>query len=731
MQNELRVRFRNLSVALLGLIILAPLSQASQTRTWTQNDYSDFERGIIKDLSLRSDGLLTLAPKFDEIFDTSSAYLWAVARDSKGNTYAGGGPGAKLYRLSPRGDKKTLAVLDGLDIHAIAIDSKDRVYAATSPDGKVYRVSPDGKCEVFYDPKAKYIWALVFNKEGDLFVATGDGGAVHRVKPDGHGSVFFKSEETHVRSMAIDPAGNLILGTDPGGLVLRVSPAGESFVLYQMSKMEVTSVAVAKDGCIYAAGVGSKSSGSAAPPAPAASSSTLPATNQPQLRPQAPPPASLAASGTVSMTGSDLYRIDPDGNPEKIWSGEDTIYAIAFDPQGRVLLGSGNKGFIYRIDSDVLHTALVSAPSTQVTAFVTGTDGVIYAVTGNVGKVYRLGPGLAPTGSIESDVFDAGFFSQWGRLSFEANVNGGSIAISTRSGNLDEPERNWSHWSAPIDSPKGDRVVSPSARFIQWKGVLTANGGQSPELEAVSVAYLQRNVAPRIEAIEITPPNYKFPAPPLGLPPSQSITLPPIGKASSIAPLSLSIEPGTPSTMPYAKSFIGARWTASDENGDSLIYTIEIRGVHETNWKLLKDKVKDKYLSWDTTAFPDGEYRIRVTASDSPSNPPADALTASSISDPFLIDNTPPRIDNFSATQSGGKLHATWKATDPLCNIKQAEYSLDGGDWTLVAPVTKLSDSLDLSYDLALDHVTPGEHTLTVRVEDDHDNEAAGKVVVP
>ena len=37
-------------------------------------------------------------------------------------------------------------------------------------------------------------------------------------------------------------------------------------------------------------------------------------------------------------------------------------------------------------------------------------------------------------------------------------------------------------------------------------------GPQSPELESVDVAYLQRNVAPRIEAVEITPPNYKFPA---------------------------------------------------------------------------------------------------------------------------------------------------------------------------------------------------------------------------
>jgi sugar lactone lactonase YvrE len=718
---------------LLGLTLLALPIHASQTRTWTQNDSADFERGIIKDLSLRSDGLLTLAPKFEEIYDTSAAYLWALARDSKGNLYAGGGPGAKLYRLSAGGDKKVVAELDGMQITAIAVDTSDRVYVATSPDGKVYRVSPNGKCEVFYDPKTKYIWALSFGKEGDLFVATGDQGAVYRVRPDGQGNIFFKSDETHVRSMTIDPAGNIIIGTDPGGLVVRVSRSGQGFVLYQMSKKEVTSVAVGKDGSVYAAGVGSKQNAAAPAPVPilpAPVPSPAPTGTQPQLHAPAPPPATLSPSTSVSVTGSEVYRIDPDGNPEKVWSNaQDIVYAIAFDPQGHVLLGSGNKGYIYRIDSDVLYTTLVDAPATQITAFQSGADGSLYAATANVGKIYELGPGLAREGSIESDVFDAGFFSQWGRLSFEANLNGGTVTMMTRSGNLDQPQKNWSPWAGHITSTKGDRITSPPARFVQWKATLTANGTASPELESVDVAYLQRNVAPRIEAVETTPANYKFPAPVLVLTPTQTITLPPIGKQPAGGISSLVTESGTPA-MSYAKGFIGARWAASDPNGDTLIYTVEIRGSHETTWKLLKDKVKDKYLSWDSTAFPDGEYRIRVTASDLPSNPPSDALSTTAESDPFLIDNTPPAITDLVASRSGGTLHAAWKAADALSDISKAEYSLDGGDWTLVAPVTKLSDSLDLSYDLKLDNVSPGEHTLAVRVEDDYDNQAAGKVVV-
>src|SRR5215471_4315322 len=163
------------------LLAAAGVLSAGQTRSWTQGEAADFEKGIFKNLSLRSDGRLTLSPVSRELFDASSSYLWALAHDSKGNLYAGGGTTAKLYRIAPDGKGKLLADLDALEIHAIAVDSRDRVYAATSPDGRVYRIDSNGKPAVFYEPKARYIWAMAFDREGNLYVATGDQGEIHRV----------------------------------------------------------------------------------------------------------------------------------------------------------------------------------------------------------------------------------------------------------------------------------------------------------------------------------------------------------------------------------------------------------------------------------------------------------------------------------------------------------------------------------------------------------------------
>ncbi len=718
------------------LLAAAGFAFAGQTHTWTQGDFSDFEKGVIRNLSLRSDGLLTLAPRSHELFDTGSAYLWAMAQDSKGNLYAGGGTTAKLYRIQPDGKSKVLADLGGVEIHAIAIDSHGRAYVATSPDGKVYRISAAGKPEVFYDPRAKYIWAMAFDSGGNLFIATGDQGEIHRVTPDGKGSVFFRTEETHVRSMAIDAHGNLIAGTDPGGLVLRVSPAGEGFVLYQMPKREVTSVAVARDGSIYAAAVGGKQQ--TAPPAaasptaavtPVAVTISAPGTPAPAQQ-AAPRPAPLPAPSVTVTGGSEVYRIEPNGNPRRVWSdSQAVVYTIAFDREGRVLLGTGNKGNLYRIESPTLYTLLLTMPAAQITAFEAGRDGHLYAATGNVGKIYDIGPGLAQQGSIESDVFDAGMYTQWGRLSFEARMNGGTISIESRTGNLDQPQKNWSPWSAPVTVPEGGRVAAPSARFILWRATLGAGtSGRSPELESVSVAYLPKNVEPIVEEIEITPPNYKFPAPSSSSITPQTLTLPPLGKHASAPTFSVESGGSTPS-MTYAKGWLGARWLASDPNGDSLVYTVEIRGEKETAWKPLKDKVTEKYFSWDTTSLPDGEYRLRVTASDAPGNPPGEALTATAESDPFLIDNTPPKITGLAATRSGSRINVRWHAADALNNIAKAEYSVDGGEWTVVSPVTRLSDSPALDYDLTID-ATPGEHTVAIRVQDDYDNVGTEKVVV-
>jgi len=715
-------------VFLLSTVLCA---YAVDTKTWEQSSMEDFDQGILQHLSLSSDGRLAVAPRVRQVFDSSVAVLWSVARDSKGAIYAGGGSlggsRAKLFTIDARGQGKLLAELDGIAVQAIAVDRQDRVYAATSPDGKVYRVDASGKADVFYDPKTKYIWALSFAKNGDLYVATGDRGEIHRVTPAGVGSVFFRTEEAHARSMTVDGADNLIVGTEPSGLIMRVSPAGQGFILYQAPKREITAVAVGADGAIYAAGAGNRTStpvaapaSVGAPPTPAPQVPTPPGVVQIVGPSPIPAPLPMLTSQAVAG-GSEIYRIQSDGYPRRIWShAQDLVYALAFDAQGRLLAGTGNRGNLYRIDSDYSYTRLLNVEPTQITGLLRAPEGRVYAVTGNIGQVLAIGPELEPSGVFESDVLDAGGFSYWGRISKEPEAPTGTM-FETRSGNVGRAQRNWSAW-APLNQ---GRVASPPARFLQYRATLNGNA----ELSDVGVAYQMKNVAPVVAQVEITPPNYRFPAPAVPTPSvaNPTITLPPIQRRPASA-AGLPVDSGATPALTWAKGNIGARWLAEDDNGDTLQFNVEIRGVNETAWKLVRDKVREHYLSWDSTTYPDGKYVLRITASDAPSNPPDQTLTATRESDPFLIDNMPPEITCCNVSGSSA-VTVQFHAKDALSTLKKAEYSVNGGDWIVVEPTTRLTDSLEHDYRVTLSN-RPGETTVAVRVEDAYGNQAVAKTVL-
>ena len=713
------------------------------TKKWEQSTFDQFEKGTAKGLSIRSDGKLMLAPKLEEIHEAASSYLWSLATDSQGNLFAGAGPEAKVIRIAPDGESSVFFETDALEIHALAVDSQDNLYAATSPDSQVFKISPSGDSSVFYDPDATYIWGMAFDSNGNLFLAGGDKGRIFRVTPEGEGSVFFETEETHVRAIVIDPSDNLIVGTDPGGLILRISNDGseapKGFVLYQSSKKEVTALAQAADGTIYAAGVGNRK------PAPRARPTTPRATTPtPRSRPAAPGMTPGGAQATQPRTtpapqppsalltnltgGSEIYRIAPDGEPLVAWTSKsDLVYSLALDPEGRLLIGSGDRGRLVRLDSETLSSLLLKSASSQITALAAGPADRVFAATSSVGRIYSLGPELESKGSFESEPLDAKIFSKWGRVQWRGETSeDSSVSVSLRTGNLNSPARNWSDWSQPVAGPEGANTNSPSSRFAQWRAVLESPGGQdTPVLDAVSLYYFSKNLAPRITHVEVTPPSHGFVR--KAIPAAANRSLPPLG---SKPPAKSASRARQGHTLTPRKGYIGVRWAAGDANRDDMIYKLEIRGNEEQQWKLLEEEVVRDYFSWDTTSFADGSYRVRITASDDPSNPEGEALADSRVSAPFVIDNSAPAVSDLRASMGDGKLQVEFSAADTATKIRKAEYSLDGSEWKPILPTSRLFDSKQLSFDFETEDVEEGEHTVAVRVYDSHDNLATAKVVV-
>ena len=309
---------------------------------------------------------------------------------------------------------------------------------------------------------------MALDKQGRLFIGTGDRGEIYRVETNGTGAVFFKSDEAQIRAMQFDKSGNLIAGTDGSGLVYRISPSGEGFALYSAPKKEITALAIDGAGqhlcrgsnrqaqqCRIGLGRNVHRAGSAAP------TTTIVLQQAPSATAGAPPGIAPAPfPNTLNIGGSEVYRIAADGSPKTIWtSRDDLVYALAFDATGRLIAATGNKGKLYAI-GESSYTDLTKASANQVTALARAPQGGLYAATSNLGKVFLIGGSPVAEGTYESDVFDAKIFSKWGRPEVRGQ---GNYELFARSGNVDNPDRNWSAWKKVDLAKSGGRGCSAGA----------------------------------------------------------------------------------------------------------------------------------------------------------------------------------------------------------------------------------------------------------------------------
>jgi len=774
------IRYSRTFFACLLAVACAFVARAEHTRRWRISTYEEFLKGTAHGVAVRSDGRLELAPKFTLIADADASYLWSLRTDPKGVLYAAGGSPAKVFRFDTAGKPTTVFDSADLSAQAIAFDSQGNLYVGTSPDGKVYRVSSSGEKSLFFDPKTKYIWDLAFSSDGILYVATGDKGQIFAVNSAGKGELFYSSDEAHIRVLAFDPSGNLIAGTEPNGRVLRVShpnakslrsnksqdkstdkslPTAQGFVLYETAKREVTALAIAPDGTIYVSAIGEKQRN--VTPAPSAVFVTPQGTTTITNAPGTSSAQSTAPSVFLPfppVVSSSIYRISANGAPDELWSSrEDVVYSLGLGTDSRLLAGTGNNGALLGIDSKGVFAQLAKSGSAQITGVTRGKDDKVFVCTANPGKVFSVGPEFEAEGTYESRSFDAQNFSQWGRLEWwspHAALNAASSAKKSsvhdseprveffaRSGNTEDPGKEWSTWFGPY-THSGSEMEIPPARFAQWKAVI--HGGQPGDgVDWASLAYLPRNVAPVIDGIAIQDPGVRANATnmmPSGQPTTITLKLPPAPNVSGV----IITQSGTPPRFEpppqgiQQKGYATVLWTAHDDNDDELRYAVYYRGENEQDWKLLKDKLEQKFYSWDSTSFPDGAYYLKIIATDGPSNPPATALTTERISERFEVDNTPPVIEHLSAVSgvdySGSVASAfivvKFTARDAGSSVERTQYSLDGGDWILVSPAGNISDAPEEHYEFTISDPSAEEHTIAVRAYDRFENVGSAKTTV-
>lgn len=670
---------------------------------------ADFLQGNLDKVSVTSDGIVGHGPELIEISGIKEEYVWCLVKDSRGSIYAGtGGEAGIIYKIENGIARKFCKLVEEKGIYAIAIDKDDNLYAATFPKPKIYKINQDGKADLFYKSDEEYIWCLAIDDKNNLYVGTGTNGKIFKINLiTREEKLIFDSKETHILSFAIDKTKNIYAGTSDTGIVYKITQENNTgslvkvSILYQIGNREIHTLCIDDSNNIYA---GVSMDGSAIQSVRSVQQQGLPVQDVKtgvQQSTQQIQAQQIYVQQPTGPFGGSVYKITTDGFGSLFYQSSDPVVFSLIWHKDNLYAGTvdiKNNGMLYRINKNSESDVLAKNIESQIISIV-GDSKTIFIGTATDGKVFMLeDTSRGKTGNFTSIVLDAEQIVRWGNISLNKN---GNIEIETRTGNVKEPDDTWSSWYKTTSEEDQKirysvKVNSPAARFLQYRIFLSSTrllastkpAAEISSFSSIEVRYAGKNQSPEISSIQIA------------------------GDESN------------------AKSkMITILWLASDPDKDLLIYDLYYKSSEEKKWKKLKTEIKENSYNLDSETIPDGDYFIKVVASDRTSNTKDRELEAYKISKQFFVDNTPPvvylnvKLENKNCIING-------EATDNLSIISKLEYSVDADKWIALSTIDEIFDSSKEKFSFNLrkeDFDSEEEHTIAVKATDSAGNISISK----
>ncbi|MBU1337992.1 MAG: hypothetical protein KKD56_02885 [Acidobacteria bacterium] len=720
---------KNISAIAIFLIICCSLTlHAVVPEKWELYRFEDFLKGKFDGVSVSSDGRLILAPNEVAMDTPGEEFYLSLLFGKNDDLFIGTGHSGHIIHIDRTGKAELYYNLPEMDVFCLAQDSAGNLYAGTSPGGRIYKITEKDKGEPFFDPQERYIWDLLIADDGSLLAAVGEEGGIYRINMEGQGVSILKADENHILSLYQDRDGNLLAGSGGKGHLYRLTDKGRAEILFESPFEEVRSIVQDKAGNIYIAAGGMVQKAAAdlsggSIPSAGASSSDADVTVTVSAAALDSAAASSVTSSTLTGTGGQpgaLYRIDGRGAAKMVWSSaEELIYTLAWDSQDdRIIFGTGKKGRIYSYNQSEQISLLLQKDAEQVYGLYPRRSR-IYMLTNNPSGMSYLEDGQRFEGEYVSRVLDTTTPSLWGKMEWRAvNTKDTSLQFLTRSGNTVNPNKTWSEWSPPYQNRNGEQILSPKARYLQFKIVFrTQSGKDSPIVDKVCLFHRELNVEPTFLQLEALPPNVVLIKPPLtedviwGTDDKEGVASADSDSKTFLAP-----------RRALRKGFQTIIWQAADKNGDNLVFTISVREDESSRWRVLKDDWTEEIFTFESQTLPDGIYFIKVEASDRMDNPAGTELKAEKMSRAIVVDNSLPEIQGFQAKKSGNSLNVTFTAQETFSYIREVKYLVRPGQWMMVFPEDGICDSDKETFKFSLTLPPNADDMITVRVTDAHGN---------
>ncbi len=711
-----------------GLCVLSSLL-AVETESFLHRSYREFINGEFKNVSLSNEGLLQLAPTLVEIADIDEPIVWTAVADKEGNLYLATGNLGKILKVDAQGEVSTIFAPEEILCRALALDSQGNLYVGTSPTGRVYRIVTGQRPEIFFDPEEKYIWDMVVDSEDNLYLATGNAARIYKLpkdfQPGQEPTLWFKANQTHLTTLTWDSQGHLLTSSSPEGILYRITGEGKGFALYNSSAQEIRQIVTMDDGRIYFS-IFNAPSKSKEKKSSTASSSKAKVKNSSEKKTDLSPKASPEFK-SAEPSGSLIFALDKQGFVEAYWGlqGSQIFDFISHGQKGELLVGTNTQGRLFTVahrnDWSLLQqppeggevSVLIPHPKEAASTIV---------ITSNPAKVYRLEATLTERGNYQSDLMDAGQIAHWGNLLAVTEEGSPSTAdLRTRSGNTEEPDETWSDWEAVETVEDNRKIQSPLGRYLQYEATLTQGVKGESNLGQVRLFYQTKNVAPFIASLRILP---------VGLQLFEALSAP---AKIDLKKLLTEKNPERLLTQESSRQklqkigeegLITVLWKAHDSNGDRLDYHLSIKRGGDDRWVTLAEKLEDPVATINTKGLTEGFYRVKVTASDAPANQADNARIGIRLSDPFLVDNSPPTISLHSQGPIAKRGPIPFTAKDAYSILEAVYYTIDGQSHHSLRPDDGIFDAKKESFTLPLKNLPAGTHSLVLEVYDERGNAA-------
>jgi len=679
-------------------------AMAVTPQVWRTSTYDEFAVGEVEKVSIHHPGEIRLAPSSKAYSKIKDPSVWSLVESPDGKTlYAGTGNKAKIYKIAVDPKAATaeavlFADLDGSAVHAMLPAGNGSLYAGVSPSGTVFKIDPEGAVKLVGSTDEKYIWGMTTDATGDLILGTGDKGLLVKMKLDGKTSTLLKTKEKHILSMISEKDGKLYFGTAPKGWVAVLDEENDFRILYDSDLSETKALARGEDGALYAA--------------------VLP---EIKVEPKRDSAQAAASAQNKKNKNSELVRISPEGTPRTLLTTDNAAINTLYKGEDGLLVGTGDEGKLFGLGYRDNLDLIAELGAGEILAITPRKGGGVWLATGNPAAIHAFPIGTGKGGTFASDPLDAKVTSIWGAATWKASVpEDVTLELQTRSGNTEEPDDNWSDWSDPI--PLEGKVASPPARFLQWRAKFGGNDkGESATIHEVEIVHQQANQPPVIESVQVGGANSKASGGAAKGGGSNGDEKKGGGTSSRVT-----------SAKKAADTKVSLSWKAADSNGDTLINDVHYRRVGETLWKEIETDLAEAKYIWDTAALPDGDYEIKISVSDRLSNPPGGKGQDEWISEPTRVDKTAPEVVEWKNQSDPGTIFEVDAVVrDKTSRLSAAEYLIDGDEEERVPlfPEDGILDSSEENFEIAVEDLEAGEHSLTLRVRDEQGNIGTESIV--